>query len=73
MQLAGELSFDQADQLLHVFTTARSRYVERDVDLLIDHIATMPVAQCRIVARHWAARVDAEILTNSDTPPPSVE
>ncbi len=71
--LAGELSFDQADQLLHVFTTARTSYVARDVDVLIDHIATMPVAQCRIAAKHWAARVDAEILANSDTPPPPIE
>ena len=51
--LTGELSFDQADQLLHVFTTARARSVERDVDMLIDHISPMPVAQCRIVARRW--------------------
>ncbi len=71
--LTGSLSFDQADQLLHVFTAARAAYVARDVDMLIDHISAMPVAQCRIVARHWAARVDAEILANSDTPPPSVE
>ena len=71
--LAGELSFDQADQLLHVFTSARAASAARDVDMLIDHISSMPVAQCRIVARHWAARVDAEILANGDTPPPPVE
>ena len=71
--LTGELSFDQADQLLHVFTTARARSVERDVAMLIDHISAMPVAQCRIVARHWAERVDAEILANGDTPPPPVQ
>ena len=71
--LAGELSFDQADQLLHVFTAARAAFVDRDVDMLIDHISAMPVAQCRIVARHWAARVDAEILAIGDTPPPPVD
>ena len=64
--LASELSFDQADQLLHVFTSARATYAARDVEMLIDHISAMPLAQCRIVARHWAARVDAEILTNGD-------
>ena len=71
--LAGELSFDQADQLLHVFTSARAASAARDVDVLIDHISAMPVAQCRIVARHWAARVDAEILAIGDTPPPPVD
>ena len=71
--LAGELSFVQADQLLHVFTSARAAYAARDVDVLIDHISAMPVAQCRIVARHWAARVDAEILAIGDTPPPPVD
>ena len=71
--LAGVLSFDQADQLLHVFTAARASYVERDVAMLIDHISTMPVGQCRIVARHWAARVDAEALASGDDMPPAVE
>ncbi len=71
--LAGELSFDQADQLLHVFTAVRAAYVARDVDMLIDHISTMPVAQCRIVAMHWAARVDAEALADGDAVPPPVE
>ena len=71
--LTGELSFDQADQLLHVFTSSRAAYVVRDVDVLIDHIATMPVARCRIVAQHWAARVDAETLTDGDTLPPPTE
>ena len=71
--LAGELSFDQADQLLHVFTSARAAFAERDVDMLIDHISLMPVAQCRIVARHWAARVDAEALDNGDPVPPTIE
>ncbi len=70
--LAGELSFDQADQLLHVFVAARAEYVARDVDMLIDHISTMPVAQCRIVAGHWAARVDAEALVDGDAVPPPV-
>ena len=71
--LAGVLSFDQADQLLHVFTPARAAYVARDVAILLDHISTMPVAQCRIVARHWAARVDAEALADGDDVPPPVE
>ncbi len=71
--LTGELSFDQADQLLRVFTPARVAYVARDVDMLIDHISSMPVAQCRIVARHWAARVDAEALAEGDDVPPEVE
>ncbi len=71
--LAGELSFDQADQLLHVFTPARASYAARDVDMLIDHLSTMPVAQCRIVARHWATRVDAEALADGDAVPPPVE
>ena len=71
--LAGVLSFDQADQLLCVFTAARARYVERDVAMLIDHISTMPVGQCRIVTRHWAARVDAEALADGDDMPPAVE
>ena len=66
--LAGELSFDQADQLLHVFTPARAAYVARDVDTLIDHISSMPAAQCRIVAR-----VDAEALAAGDDVPPEVE
>ena len=71
--LAGVLSFDQADQLLCVFTAARARYVERDVAMLIDHTSTMPVGQCRIVTRHWAARVDAEALADGDDMPPAVE
>jgi hypothetical protein len=58
---SGTLSFDQADQLLHVFTAARASYVERDVDLLIDRCNSLTVAHCRVLARSWADRVDAEI------------
>ena len=71
--LTGALSFDQADQLLHVFTTARARYTERDVNMLIDHVSSLPVNQCRIVAQRWASRVDAEIVADGDDVPPPVE
>ncbi len=64
---------DQADQLLHVFTSARAAYIERDCEMLIDHIAPLTVAQCRIVAGHWAARVDAEAVAAGETLPPPPE
>ncbi len=57
----GTLTFDQTDHLIHVFTPARVAYVERDVDLLIEHATSLTVAQCRIMARRWADAVDAEI------------
>ena len=71
--LQGALSFDQADQLIHVFTANRAAYVERDVDVLIDQLGPLTVAQCRTVAGHWADRVDAEALADGDTLPPPPE
>jgi Domain of unknown function (DUF222)/HNH endonuclease len=59
--LRGALTFGQADQLLRVFTPARAEYVERDVDLLIERCIDLTVAHCRVLARNWAARVDAEL------------
>jgi Domain of unknown function (DUF222)/HNH endonuclease len=61
--LTGTLTFDQVDQLLRVFTAARSSYVERDVDWLIERCASLTVAHCRVLARSWSARVDAEIAS----------
>jgi hypothetical protein len=71
----GTLTFDQADQLLQVFTSERAAYVERDVDLLIDRCASLTVAHCRVLARSWADRVDAEIAAaiveaGGEAPPP---
>lgn len=68
--VSGALSFDQADQLLQVFTAGRAAYAERDVNMLIEHISDMSVFQCRTVARHWASRVDAEAVANGDDVPP---
>ncbi len=68
--LTAALTIDQADLLINAFTTPRTAYVARDIDMLIDHVNNLSVQHTAIVARRWADRVDAELesdLASSDS------
>lgn len=66
---SGHLSSTKAKTLLRVFTQQRDRYTIRDVVGLIGHASRLTVNQVRLIAKAWAARVDAEIASeNPDQP-----
>ncbi len=57
----GRLSMSQARELLEVFTAKRREFTERDEAMLVAQCESLSHADTRTLAKHWSARVDAEL------------
>ncbi len=66
---SGRLSSTKAKSLLRVFTTPRHEFTLRDIESLIGYAARLTVNQTRLIAKAWAARVDAELASQDPSQP----